>query len=307
MCLTPARVLARLIAILALAAATISVPPPARAQDPVVRDTATVETARTYVLRTRDGSLFIGLLTRATVDSVYFVSAGGPIVVPRSAVLELRELGRGAMRQGVYWAPNPGATRLFFAPTARMLEKGEGYFSDTYLFFLNFVGGVTSRVTMGGGFSVFPTEDFTNNIVYLTPKVGLVQGPNFNLAAGALIGYAGFNLFDEGNLGSFGVVYGVGTLGSPDASVTGGVGTCYTGSDVGNRPMFMIGGEARIGRRASLVSENYVNGLCRSGELVSYGVRFFGDRLSVDLAFWNLPGEQVYFPGIPYVGFAVRF
>lgn len=71
--------------------------------------------------------------------------------------------------------------------------------------------------------------------------------------------------------------------------------------------MLMIGGEARIARRASLVTENYVNGLCRNAELVSYGVRFFGDRLSVDLAFWNLPGEELFFPGVPYVGFAVKF
>jgi hypothetical protein len=260
-----------------------------------------------YVLETRDGSLFVGRLVRATVDSVYFVSAGGPIVVPRAAVVELRELGRGAMRQGVYWPPNPGATRLFFAPTARMLDKGEGYFSDTYLFFFNFVGGLTSRLTMGGGFSVFPTEDFTNNLLYLTPKVGLIEGSRFNLAAGALVGYAGFNPFDDTNLGSFGIVYGVTTLGSPDASVTLGVGACYTGSSLGDRPMLLIGGEARITRRASLVTENYANGLCRDAELLSYGVRFFGDRLSVDLAFWNPAGDRVYFPGVPYVGFAVKF
>ena len=29
--------------------------------------------------------------------------------------------------------------------------------------------------------------------------------------------------------------------------------------------------------------------------------------LSADLAFWNLPGEDHNFPGIPYVAFAVKF
>ncbi|MDQ3950501.1 MAG: hypothetical protein M3282_09145 [Gemmatimonadota bacterium] len=306
---TPARILAPVASVLTLAlAATAALPRGVRAQDPVVRDTATADSAQMYVLRTRDGSLFVGRLTRATVDSVYFVSAGGPITVPRSAVLELRQLGRGAMRAGVYWPPNPGNTRLFFAPTGRMLEKGEGYFSDTYLFFLNFVGGITSRVTFGGGFSIFPFDDFSENIFYLTPKVGLIQGASFNLAAGALIGFAGFGGFfdDSGDIGSFGIVYGVGTAGSPDASVSVGLGLGYGGGDFGENPILMFGGERRVSRRVSLLSENYLVAGVDDGLVLSYGLRFFGDRLSVDLAFINIPSEPI-FPGVPYVAFAVKF
>jgi hypothetical protein len=302
--LTSARVLALLAAVLTLG---VAVPCVARAQDPVVRDTATTDTTRIYILRTRDGSLFVGRLSRASVDSVYFVSAGGPITVPRSAVVELRQLGRGAMRAGVYWPPNPGDTRLFFAPTGRMLEKGEGYFSDTWLFFLNFVGGVTSRVTLGGGFSIFPAG-IENNIFYLTPKVGLVQSSNFNLAAGALIGFAGFSGFDDtGNdVGSFGIVYGVGTAGLPDASFSLGLGLGYGGGGFGEDPILMFGGEKRVSRRVSLLSENYFVAGIDNGLLLSYGLRFFGDRLSVDLAFINIPSDPI-FPGVPYVAFAVKF
>lgn len=303
-----ARVLAPLAAVLTLAVAgSVALPRPARAQDPVVRDTATTDSTRMYILRTRDGSLIVGRLVRASVDSVYFVSAGGPITVPRSSVLELRQLGRGAMRSGVYWPPNPGDTRLFFAPTGRMLEKGEGYFSDTYVFFLNFVGGVTSRVTFGGGFSIFPTTDLTQNIIYLTPKVGLVQSPSFNLAAGALIGYAGFSGFDDtgADVGSFGIVYGVGTAGSPDGSLTVGFGVGYGGGGLGD-PVLMIGGEKRVARRVSLLSENYIVSGVTNGVALSYGVRFFGDRLSVDFALINVPSDPIV-PGVPYVAFAVKF
>jgi hypothetical protein len=303
---TLARILAPLAALTLALASTVALPRTARAQDPVVRDTATADTTRIYVLRTRDGSLFVGRLTRATMDSVYFVSAGGPITVPRSAVVELRQLGRGAMRAGVYWPPNPADTRLFFAPTGRMLEKGEGYFSDTYIFFLNFVGGLTSRVTFGGGFSIFPFGDFSSNIFYLTPKVGLVQRPSFNLAAGALIGVAGFGGFDTGDIGSFGIVYGVGTSGSPDGSVSVGLGLGYGGGGLGENPILMVGGEKRIARRVSMLSENYLVTGVEDGVLVSYGLRFFGDRLSVDLAFINLPAFPI-FPGVPYVAFAVKF
>lgn len=301
-----ARVLAAFATALTLAvAASVALPHAARAQDPVIRDTATTDSTRMYILRTRDGSLFVGRLSRATVDSVYFVSAGGPITLPRSAVVELRQLGKGSMRQGVYWAPNPNDTRLFFAPTGRMLAKGEGYFSDTWVFLLLFAGGITDRFTFGGGFSVFPTGDFTQNVFYVTPKVGLIQRPNFNVAAGALIGVAGIADIDAG---PGGVVYGVATVGSPDASFTFGTGFVFAGSNFAEQPVLMLGGERRVARRVALATENYF-APTESAGLVSYGVRIFGERLTVDFAFGNPfgAGTDPIFPGIPYVAFAVKF
>ncbi len=71
----------------------------------------------------------------------------------------------------------------------------------------------------------------------------------------------------------------------------------------------MLGGEKRIARRVSLVTENYaLTG--ESGALISYGIRFFGEKLSADLALWNpvgVEGAGAIFPGIPYVAFAVKF
>jgi hypothetical protein len=308
--LPSARVLAPLATILTLViAASVGLPRAARAQDPVVRDTATADSTRTYILRTRDGSLFVGRLIRATMDTVYFVSAGGPVTVPRSAVVELRQVGRGAMRDGIYWAPNPNDTRLLIAPTGRMLAKGEGYFSDTYLFLLLFAGGLSSNFTLGGGLSIVPTDDFfRNNIYYITPKIGLVRTPNVNVAAGAFIGFAGWDLDGTEDIGSFGILYGVATLGSPDASFTFGSGLGYGGGEFADRPLIMLGGEKRIARRVSFVTENYV----LPGETnaaVSYGLRFFGEKLAVDFAFWNAFGSDVdpRFPGIPYLAFAVKF
>jgi hypothetical protein len=302
---TPARILARLGAVLAVALATVAVPRTVPAQDPAIRDTATGDTTRAYVLRTRDGSLFVGRLIRATMDSVYFISSGGPITVPRSNVLELRQVGRGAMRQGVYWAPNPNDTRLFIAPTGRMLAQGEGYFSDTYLFLLLFAGGLSPNFTLGAGLSILPSDDFfSNNIYYITPKVGLVRSPNLNIAAGAFVGFAGW----DDDIGSFGIIYGVATFGSPDGHFTIGSGLGYGGGDLADRPIVMLGGEKRISRRTSFVTENYLLP-GESNAAISYGLRFFGEKLSVDFAFWNAFGTDAepIFPGIPYLAFAVKW
>ena len=308
--LRPAHVLATFALALGLAlAALLAMPSVARGQEPVVRDTATADSAWTYVLRTRDGSLFVGRLVRATVDSVYFVTAGGPISLPRSAVLELRQVGKGAMRQGIYWAPNPNETRLLFAPTGRMLARGERYFSDTYLLLLLFAGGLSSRFTLGGGLSIVPSDDFfRNNIYYITPKVGLIQSPNVNVAAGAFFGFAGWDLDGDEDVGSFGILYGVGTFGSSDGHLTIGSGLGYGGGDFADRPIVMIGGEKRMSRRTSFVTENYLLP-GESNAAISYGIRFFGEKLSVDLAFWNAFGSDVepIFPGIPYLAFAFKF
>ena len=279
----------------------------ARAQQP---DSARSDSSRSHVLRTRDGSVFVGRLLAETPDSVRFETIGGVIAVARANVAELEVVPPSSVRGGVYWSRDPNDTRLFFAPTGRMLKAGDGYFSDTYLLFLNFVGGLTPRFTMGGGFSIIPSDDPTNNIFYITPKIGVLQQPNVNVAVGVLAAFAGFNedIIDPDDQ-TFGIAYGVSTFGSPEASFTIGSGIAYTGGGLADRPVFMLGGAARASRRTAFVTENYLFPSADNQGLVSYGVRLMGEKLSVDLAFWNLVGNRTsfLFPGIPYVAIAMKF
>jgi hypothetical protein len=54
------------------------------------------------------------------------------------------------------------------------------------------------------------------------------------------------------------------------------------------------------------VSENWVlPGMDQP--LISYGIRFFNEKLSVDLGFLNTIGDGMLFPGIPYIDFVVKF
>ncbi len=66
-------------------------------------------------------------------------------------ITEVKLVSEDRFKEGKYWFPNPNATRLFFAPTARMLKKGEGYFADYFIFFPTFTFGVTNNFTLGGG------------------------------------------------------------------------------------------------------------------------------------------------------------
>ena len=154
-----------------------------------------------------------------------------------------------------------------------MLEKGEGYFSDYYLFFPGFAYGISDNVTFGGGVSLIPGIALDDQIFYLTPKIGLKAAENVNFAAGALI--MKVSDFSDDPSPVVGILYGVGTFGSTDRSFTVGIGYGFEETNLADRPMVMLGAEGRISRRAAFVTENWIlPGV--DNPLISYGIRFLG-------------------------------
>ena len=90
-----------------------------------------VDSTQVQVIRLRDGSSIVGRVTEVGPDTVRFVAKAGTLSLARADIVEVREVETSALRQGEVWPANPNATRLLFAPTGRMLAKGEGYFNDT--------------------------------------------------------------------------------------------------------------------------------------------------------------------------------
>ncbi len=136
--------------------------------------------------------------------------------------------------------------------------------------------------------------------MYFNPKVGLSQSESFNLAAGALVVRAPADAdFDDGGVAA--IYYGVSTMGSPDRHLTVGLG--YGSADGSDRAILMVGGESRVSRRIAFITENWFFG----EQLISYGFRFMGDKMTVDFAFLNTIGQETIFPGIPYIDFVFAF
>jgi hypothetical protein len=280
------------------------------------------DTAARQIVRTRDGSTLFGRVISEDSTSIRVETAGGVLALARADVLSITTVRASDMHDGEYWFPDPNRTRLLFAPTGRMLDQAEGYYMNTYLVLQSFAGGLTDRFTIGGGFSLLPGVDPTDWLYYATPKVGLYRSNDLNVAVGA---FAGF--LQHTSPGGFGVVYGVATYGGPNSSITGGAGYAYAGSSISERPLFMLGGQQRVSRRFALISENYlyvqrVGSVSCTGPtdctdvssnktygIVSYGLRFLGEKMSVDFAFLNAPGEADgwIFPGVPYISFGVKF
>lgn len=252
------------------------------------------------VLRLRDGSSLIGRVVEVTPLVVRFASAVGESAIPREAIRDVRMMAATRAHDGEYWPEDPSRTRLFFAPTGRMLRKSESYFADAYVFFPSLQVGITDRITLGGGASIIPGVPIDQQLFYLTPKVGLVASPTLNVSIGALVAGLGA----ASSEGPFGIGYGVATFGGEDANVTAGAGFGYSRTST-SQALLMLGGSNRVSRNIALVTENYLYTGSGSKLLASGGFRFMGEKLAVDLAGFTFGDSSV--PVIPYLAFIYRF
>ncbi len=256
------------------------------------------------ILNLKDGSSLIGRITEIKETEINFKTELGLLTIPIANIKKIKEVPASSIKEGKYWFPNPNSTRLFFAPTGRMLKKGEGYFSDYYLFFPGITYGVTDNISIGAGMSLIPGLGIGEQIFYLTPKIGVKTAKNLNFAAGALL--VNVPDLDNDDPSLVGIVYGVANFGTPDKSFSAGLGYGFVEGDFAEKPMVMLGGELRFSRRMSFVTENWIfPGLDQP--LISYGIRFFGEKLSIDLALLNFLGEDAIFPGVPYIDFVFNF
>jgi hypothetical protein len=276
---------------------------PAHAQRISLDSLNTSDTTHRHIIRLKDGSTVHGQITSVTSDSVRLRMASGEMALARSAIGDVRQVGADRFRNGSYWFENPHATRLLFSATAFPMERGSGYYSNTWLVFHTFAGGITDRLSLGGGLVWFPGVPVDETFYFLLPKYTVVNQPNVKVAVGALAGLLPFGGDDDRT--SAGILYGVGTAGSTDSNLSLGLGWGYAGDEVTDSPIVMIGGQHRISRRVSLISENWIVPVDGSTEgLYSYGLRFLGESLTVDLAFVSVIGETA---AAPWLGFAFRF
>jgi hypothetical protein len=291
----PSTFLCTRLAALALAACPIG----AQTRPDIRSKLHVADSSQLQVLTLRDGSTLIGRISAIGTDSLTVDASVGTFSLAIASVTDVQYVSADRMKDGEYWFPNPNSTRLFFAPSARMLERGDGYISDYEVLFPGVAYGVTDNVSFGGGVSLIPGLD--EQFFYVTPKIGGEVSENVNLAVGALV------VGGVPDQATVGIVYGVGTFGSPDASITAGLGYGFAGTTIASSPVAMVGGEFRVARHVALVSENYfIPGTDSASPLFSYGVRLMGEKMTVDLALFNASGSGAGI-GFPFVDFVFKF
>jgi hypothetical protein len=285
--------------LLALTAAAV-LPDRAAAQG---TDTVAVAQDSVFEIRLTDGSVLFGRIIEDLGERVVLQTQSGATITLDRAQIVSMSLVQGRMVNGQVWPNDPHATRLFFGPTARAIERGEGYFGVYELFFPFVSYGLTDRFTISAGTPIVP--EAIGEIFYLAPKYEVIRTGNTSAAVGVLALFATSAL--EG--GSVGLLYGVGTFGSPDGALTVGATVPFVAGsddgDIGHDPAFMLGGEARLTRRTKFITENYL--FPKHGALVSGGVRFFGERLSADFGMGAAFGDGETGCCLPLVNFIYSF
>ena len=248
------------------------------------------------ILTTKSGSEIIGRITAIGDEEITFITDAGVLIIKVVQIKSVQAVPLSAFHGGVYWPPDYNISRHYFGPTGINLKEGTGYYQNIYLLFNGFSYGLTDRLTIGAGTFLLPgtVED---QPYFMTTKIGIGPTGKETFAVGALAFAAGGD--------SFGVLFGAATIGSGDRNLTLGIGYGYYNSDLAETPTVMVAFERRLSRRMKFISENYkLPGV--DGALVSYGFRFFGEKLAIDLAFINFTPDP-FWPGVPYVDFVFNF
>ncbi|NEM99364.1 hypothetical protein [Pontibacter burrus] len=267
--------------------------------------TQTIQPQR-WIVETKDGSVYQGIFLGQDENGIRLqTESAGTIIIPHNKVKSYRILDERNYRNGQYWYENPNASRYLFSPSAYSLRRGEAYYQNTYLVLNSFNYGVTDNFTIGGGFELISTFSGEPTF-FFTPKYTFHIANKWRAGGGVL--YLTSTLADDGFSG-LGIGYGIVTYGNTDNNATVGLGYGFVDGSFSEKPIITLSGMTRLSRRIGLVSENwFVPSEDISGAIYSYGIRFMGERITVDLAFLNNPdiAESVTI-GVPYVDFVIKF
>ena len=256
-----------------------------------------------------DGNVLNGKIIERKANVLVFKTDNlGVLNIPTKNIKKITEIDKTNMKNGEYWFPNPNSSRYFFGPSGISLKKGEGYYQNIYVAYNSVSYGVTDYFTIGGGV-VLPVAAF------ITPKISFKIAPKFYMGAGTLLGIAPDNTV-------IGIAYGIATYGSIEHNITLGSGFGFYDDTFQEKPIITLAAMTRVSKRISLVTENwmvpytnyeYINGQeitsTKYYGLVSYGIRLMSEKnYSFDFAFINSQDiVDVFFIGIPYIDFVLRF
>ncbi len=266
-----------------------------------------VDSTKTYKIELHDHSIFIGnILKKDSVNLVMRTQSIPKLEIQISKIKSIEIVDKANLKNGSYWFPNPHATRYLYAPSAFNLKKGEGYYQNTLLVLNSFNVGITDNISIGGGLELTSTFRAAP-IFFITPKVGFKISEKFHAGGGLLFASVPFSS-SISNRSYLGTAFLSGTLGTKEHNITSSLGWGFIEGEFSQRPIITLSGMTRISKRAALVSENWLIPTDGYYGLFSYGVRFFGEKMAIDLAFVNNPDIfQIIVIGIPYVSFTVKF
>ncbi|MEY4991435.1 MAG: hypothetical protein RI948_301 [Bacteroidota bacterium] len=271
-----------------------------RIQDPT-------DSLKVYQVELSDGTIFMGFILFKDSNVLVMKTTSIPrLEIPMEKVRSCEVMEHTTLKDGAYWFGNPHATRYLFGPSAINLKKREKYYQNTWLFLNSFNIGITDHFSIGGSIEMISTTlslatgNFSPTIL-ITPKIGYQLADKVHAGGGVL--YA--NILGEQ---SAGIAYGITTYGTYDNNITGGLGWGFINGSFSSRPIITFSGMKRVSRKLALVSENWLIPSSSYYGIYSYGIRFFSEKMAVDLALVNNPDiASLLKIGIPFASYTLKF
>jgi len=235
----------------------------------------TPETPTADEILLKDGNLLVGRIVEQRPDVVVFESDSlGLIEIPWA---NIERLARAADRSGVM--VDPDYNSLMFCPTPATLSKGDAYFRDFELFFLNFGYAPSDRFNLSFG-TLFP---ISGDLVMISIGGKLMLLDRTEQPVGlALVG--SYTLLEEVSFGSAGVVAGVGDKRS---SLNLSVNRAYD-DDGDTETIFLLGADTQLTKRSKVFAEYLSSSSILDDDdfngFINLGVRLFGESHSLSLS-----------------------
>jgi hypothetical protein len=254
---------------------------PAPAPVPAVSDDYLL--GRSYRVETLQGTTFTGTVVSISLANVEFdVPEMGKVTLERSQIrrADLQAPATAGVNAGYFDIGN--GSRLFFAPTGRGLRRGENTLQSVNLFVVGANFGINDYFSMGGYVSLVPGVSLDQQFLALTPKLSYPINDKLHVGAGLLYIRAPDFDSNDGGIG-LGIGYGALTVGGADNNFTVGLGYGFAEGEIGSTPVIQVGGQTRVSRRISLISENYLFADKQAGLGGLYGVKINWNRVSLGL------------------------
>ena len=255
-----------------------------------------------YNVILKDGSSVQGTIISENAEEITLATENiGTVKIKRDKIKTMVLLDQKNFKKGKYWFPNPNYSRYFISP-GMQLKKGDGYYQNVDLALNTVSYGLTDNFSIGAGVELFSTLS-GHPIFIIMPKLGFKVADSFWIGGGILY----INSFESlGSFGGIGIAYGSATVGNEKSNITGGIGFGYFDTEWSGRPIITLSGMTRISRRLALVTENW---FVPENTIFSYGVRFIGEKISVDIGLINSKEIVKTFAfGVPaFIDFVYKF
>ena len=244
-------------------------------------------------LQLNDGQLIKGILLKETQTHYHIkIATADLIIISKSAVKTLEVDSNSTVKHnGEIWNKDPNSTRYFYSPSAFLLEKGDGYFSQKELFFSSIGYGVSDNLSVQIG-SILPLmilgSESTN--VILAAKTGFSPNEKVHLAAGAQA-----FIFSAGSLL---LPFGVVTLGDQDMNLSLNYARPIFSSetDLVNNIM-SLSGNIRLSKNVALITENFLfNDEFGNIMFAGGGIRMMGKNIAFDVGAFSVLDSLIPIP-----------